>query len=95
MRLIDADEFKKYLKTGMNALGRLWEERVEKLLWAEKITGEVVKAIDAQPTAYDINKVLGRLEAEKCIAHDKCDGGASYKAYAKAIEIVKGGAKWK
>lgn len=44
-----------------------------------------------QPTAYDLDGVLERLREERLLAYDKCDGGASYKAYDKAINIVKGG----
>ena len=98
MRLIDADEFKKYLETGMNALERLWEERVEALLWAEKVTGGVVKAIDAQPVAYDLDGVLERLEKEKNPMYRE-DGTLMAERTSisidKAIEIVKGGIRWK
>ena len=44
-------------------------------------------------TRYDLDAVLALLEKERCLAHDKCDGGASYRAYSKAIEIVEGGAE--
>lgn len=35
-----------------------------------------------------IEKLIGRLEELKKEAYDKWDGGASHKAYSKAIEIV-------
>lgn len=35
-----------------------------------------------------IEKLIARLEEEKTDAYDKWDGGASYKAYSKSIEIV-------
>ena len=35
-----------------------------------------------------IEKLIGRLEEQKTDAIDKWDGGASHKAYSKAIEIV-------
>ena len=47
--------------------------------------------VEHQPTAYDLDGVLERLREERLLAYDKCDGGASYKAYDKAINIVKGG----
>lgn len=47
--------------------------------------------VGKQPTAYDLDGVLERLREERLLAYDKCDGGASYKAYDKAINIVKGG----
>ena len=35
-----------------------------------------------------VNKLIGRLEELKTEALDKWDGGASHRAYSKAIEIV-------
>lgn len=86
MRLINADKLIRALKR--LAAGAALEGRFEDL-------GEVSDAIyevGKQPTAYDLDGVLERLREERILAYDKCDGGASYKAYDKAINIVKGGA---
>ena len=40
-----------------------------------------------------IEKILERLEALKEDAYDKWDGGASHRAYTKAIEVVQEVAK--
>ena len=40
-----------------------------------------------------IEKILSELQALKADAVDKWDGGASYRAYTKAIEIVQEVAK--
>lgn len=52
--------------------------------------------IDAQPTAYDVDKVLEQLENEKefwsdANAHNKEIGEQKARSYEHAIEIVKGG----
>lgn len=87
MRLIDADKLTKALKR--LAADTTLEGRFEDL-------GEVSDAlyeVGKQPTAYDLDEVLERLREERLLAYDKCDGGASYEAYDKAINIVKGGAE--
>ena len=57
----------------------------------------LIDRIEAQPTAYDVDKVVKKLEelADKsykayCIAFNSEDR-AEYDAYTNAIEIVKGG----
>lgn len=85
MRLIDADKLLRSLKR--LAADTALEGHFEDL-------GEVSNAIyevGKQPTAYDLDGVLERLREERLLAYDKCDGGASYKAYDKVINIVKGG----
>ena len=87
MRLIDADKLIRSLKR--LAADAALEGRFEDI-------GEVSDAIyevGKQPTAYDLDGVLERLREERLWAYDKCDGGASYKAYDKAINIAKGGVK--
>lgn len=68
------------------------------MLWAEKVTEGVVKAIDEQPVAYDLDGVLKRLEEEKNPTYRE-DGTLMAERTSisvnKAIEIVKGGIKWK
>lgn len=89
MRLIDADELKKelYQQWFMDIL--LTQRNSEDMFYA------LAQKIDAQPTAYDVDKVVEQLEDysneethyykntpyEKCI--EECIG--------KAIQIVKGG----
>lgn len=51
----------------------------------------IVRLIEEQPTAYDVEKVVAELEEEKTMAYDNWDGGSSYKAYSQAIDIVKRG----
>lgn len=80
MRLIDADSLKE-LYEGFG-------EYEDNLVVPIKV---VLQNIDDMLTAYDLDGVLERLEEERSLAHDKCDGGASYRAYSRAIEIVKGG----
>ena len=85
MRLIDADELIRALKrlAGDAALKGCFEDLHE--------ISDAIHEVRKQPTAYDLDKVLERLREERLLAYDKCDGGASYKAYDKAINIVKGG----
>lgn len=68
------------------------------MLWAKKVTGGVAKAIDEQPTAYDLDGVLEQLEEEKNPMYRE-DGTLMSERKSvsidKAIEIVKGGARWK
>lgn len=81
MRLIDADAIK-------------WDK-------CEDADGNPVyvldkRDIDAQPTAYDLDKVLEQLEYQKSIwNHDEVADQkmveAKQKAYDMAIKIVKGG----
>ncbi|MFR7763375.1 MAG: hypothetical protein ACLU1S_09985, partial [Eubacterium sp.] len=52
--------------------------------------------IDAQPTAYDVDKVVEQLKNEKefwndANAHNKEIGKQKARSYEHAIEIVKGG----
>jgi hypothetical protein len=51
----------------------------------------IKEAIELQPTAYDVDKVVAELGEEKTMAYDKWDGGSSYKAYSQAIDIVRKG----
>ena len=48
---------------------------------------ELAKVIDNQPTAYDVNRVLGKLHDEMM---NSTSSEFDYAMY-KAIEIVKGG----
>ena len=88
MRLIDADDFKKFMQALCKA-GSPYESFIELL--------------DKQTTAYDIDKVVEELEQKKeevqrmrntCVALsdlEVCD--IENVTYERAIEIVKAGVK--
>ena len=77
MRLIDADDFKKFMQAPCKA-GSPYESFIELL--------------DKQTTAYDIDKVIKELEKESFTTTDTVCGGI-FKAIRtiSAIEIVKNG----
>lgn len=84
MRLIDADLLKKNCKcTG----------EIEDYFKCVSLS-ELAKVIDNQPTAFDVDKVVGELKRDKfieseCILSDVHQG---YNAgLSRAIEIVEGG----
>lgn len=70
MRLIDADDFKKFLLELCKA-GAPYED--------------VIQLIDRQPTAYDVNKVMERIDNEVT--------GITNLQLLKIDEIVKEGYK--
>lgn len=81
-RLIDADELKEAINSSLNT-GR------------ETFSPEIIyEAVDEQPTAFDVDKVIGELKRDKfieseCILSDVHQG---YNAgLNRAIEIVEGG----
>lgn len=83
MRLIDADKLKKDTLL-QNILGEPMR----------KIIDRYIHIVDSQPTAFDVDKVVGELKRDKfieseCILSDVHQG---YNAgLSRAIEIVKGG----
>ena len=80
MRLIDADEFKRQI-VGMAIVTGYSAQKANKMC----------ELIDKQPTAYDVDKVVEQLKAEKGTYFDglPCEG---MKITANAaIEIVKAG----
>lgn len=83
MRLIDADVFKQQI-AGMAIVAGYSPQKANRLC----------KLIDEQPTAYDVDKVVERLEKEKNPLYRE-DGSLMGERTAiridKAIEIVKGG----
>lgn len=84
-RLIDAEEFKKQI-AGMAIVNNYPPEKANALC----------KLINAQPTAYDQEKVVEQLEYQKNIWNydEVADVGLvneKRKAYTMAIKIVKGG----
>ena len=96
MRLIDADELEGHIKI----LG-IWDEVENKDVFTNDIKDAILKLIDAQPTAYDPDKVVEQLEKLKSlvpvnrvlddIINDKPKELGMLIAYEKAIKIVKGG----
>lgn len=85
MRLIDADEFTKQV-AAMTIANNYPTEKAN--AWCA--------LIDAQPTAYDVDKVveqLERLTEEECTLHECGIRSERCKPCIakKAIEIVKGG----
>lgn len=90
MRVIDADKFKQQI-AGMAIVNGYSAQKVNKMC----------ELIDAQPTAYDVDKVVEQLEDLKSrvpvnrvlddIINDKPKELGMLIAYDKAIEIVKAG----
>lgn len=87
MRLIDADKLEEAINSYLNT-GR------------ETFSPEIIReAIDSQPTAFDVDKVVEQLEKLADKANDKIleDGGLQlyYDGYEDAmrtaVKIVKGG----
>jgi predicted transcriptional regulator len=80
MKLIGADALKEYC---MNASKSDDDFRRVSL-------ATLASVIDAQPTAYDVDKVVGQLEETKAyMLYENMN--ADVKWFNKAIEIVKGG----
>lgn len=83
-RLIDADKLKADLEKAISK-----NEDMDCLDFLR-----VASFIDAQPTAYDPDKVMEQLENERKFwehAYDKDLGKEKARSYAHAIEIVEGG----
>lgn len=90
MRLIDADEFEKQI-AGMTIANN----------YPVKKASALCDLIDAQQTAYDLDRVVEQLEDLKSlvpvnrilddIVNEKPKELGMLIAYRKAIEIVKGG----
>ena len=83
VRLIDADEFKKQI-AGMAIVNNYPPEKANALC----------ELIDAQPTAFDLNKVVEQLEKERNPIYrtdESLMGSKSNIKIDKAIDIVKAG----
>lgn len=93
MRLIDADKLK-LCYTGTNGL----DDKAEYF--------SIRKMIDSQPTAYDVDKVIGQLEEKTDIAYKRymdCNSATpavihsryetQYHERAECLEIVRAGMK--
>ena len=84
MRLIDADELIEYIK--------IWEIGTS----ISSDQKEFIDCINRQPTAFDVNLIVKKLEEEKTIAYDdsideKIRVRLWNKAVGNAIKIVEGG----
>lgn len=80
MRLIDADQFKKQI-AGMAIINNYPVDKANK----------ICELIDAQPTAYDVDKVVEKLEGKIANTSDSQIGITARMAFDKAIKIVKAG----
>ena len=80
MRLIDAEEFKKQI-AGMAIANNYPADKANKMC----------ELIDCQPTAYDVDKVVERLESQKSGLTTWAEDEAYKLGIEKAIEIVKSG----
>lgn len=90
MRLIDADKFKKYISESyMQHRDELQTEKYRKL--ADEVTKGFLLDIDEQPTAYDVDMVVAKIQ-EKAGYFRDCQANyaeGNKDAYKDAIEIVK------
>lgn len=90
MRLIDADLLKEAINSSLNT-GR------------ESFSPEIIyEAIDVQPTAFDVNKVIEQIEHKRAnfdckscrygnVECEVCDKDCSDTLIDSLLEIVKGG----
>lgn len=94
MRLIDADELILHLNDFMLQQSPIDTQDIESIKVSEVIK-DCIKAVDEQPTAYDVDKVLEQLKNEKefwsdADAYNKEIGKQKARSYEHAIQIVKG-----
>ena len=92
-RLIDADKFEEFLWNNMDFMVPKGTEKLDQY--------EIKKLIDAQPTAYDVEKVVAELEELKqhnkelsegaYLEDDKSFYFCAYTNFARAIGIVRKG----
>ena len=84
MRLIDADELILHLNDFMLQQSPIDIQDIESIKVSEVIK-DCIKAVDEQPTAYDVDEVVEKLGEIKVI------GTYPYDVVKEAIEIVKRG----
>ena len=88
MRLIDADELEGHIKI----LG-IWDEVENKDVFTNDIKDAILKLIDAQQTAYDLDKVVEQLDKASDY-YEFDEQGMEHVQMLRlvdALEIVKGG----
>lgn len=100
MRLIDESTLKKSIEKWLNP-----DPNADRMVDIDDIAVSVMMEIEEQPTAYDVDKVVAELERLRNIERDRPDSDdgdpeniyddgviqGKYKAYWKAIQIIKGG----
>ena len=97
MRLIDADKLMLYLndyalQESPSNVESADDRKISRAVY--KAITDCIEAVDEQPTAFDVDKVINELKRDKfieseCILSDVHQG---YNAgLSRAIEIVKGG----
>lgn len=85
MRLIDADKFKQ--QVAATAIVNNFDV---------KIVNAICRAIDAQPTAYDVDEVIEQLKERLCSKKDEktdFDCFMRNNHFREAVEIVKLGGR--
>lgn len=86
MRLIDADELEGHIKI----LG-IWDEVENKDVFTNDIKDAILKLIEAQPTAYDPDKVVEQLKAASYERYGNDGmGGELVINFDDVVEIMKG-----
>ena len=88
MRLIDADGIEEFAAHYTEFDGIPLTEREKDLV--KNVCGKISSMM---PAAYDLDRVLGRLEEEKHKQWMTSDSGEGWEAYKAAIEIVKEGSR--
>ena len=105
MRLIDADELLSKLNEAYAEVDAEYHEAEFDSFYGGECSAiqEIIKAVEEQPTAYDIDKVVERLKEEAEYSHadywgyarkNGFDMGADwhFAGLQRAVEIVKSGA---
>lgn len=92
MRLIDADKLILHLNDFMLQQSPIDIQDIESIK-VSAVIKDCIKAVDEQPTAYDVDKVVQKLNEQK---NNKGFGGTIQEiiydlGLKDAIEIVKGG----
>ena len=83
MRLIDADELILHLNDFMLQQSPIDVQDIESIK-VSAVIKDCIKAVDEQPTAYDVDRVLEQLEYSRV-------PNTGIAGYHKVVEIVKGG----
>lgn len=87
MRLIDADLLKKNIAKWLQGSDPQESTMVE----LDDIAVIVIMEIEEQPTAYDVENVVAKLEEQKSNLTDWAEDKAFEIGIEKAIEVVKNG----
>ena len=83
MRLIDADELILHLNDFMLQQSPIDIQDIESI-HVSTVIQDCINAVEEQPTAYDVDKVLEQLEYSRV-------PNTGIAGYRKVVEIVKGG----